>query len=613
MSQAQAAVAATGDHGLKKHEIKVSTVVFMIFCLVAAGCYGIEEMIPECGPGLTIIMLCVLPFVWGLPFGLVASELGSVRPQEGGYYKWVQEALGEFWGFQAGWWRTISIYIDNTSYVILAGGYAATVWDMGIGGEFALKFCMIAIFTLINIRGVKDVGWVSTVLSILVMVAFGVVALCGFINWGGDAETASTISFQLTPEPAEGISDWFFYIAGGISIGMWMYSGYESMSTIAGEVANPQVIPKGTLVTIPLIMAVYILPTTAGLGSLGQWDNWGTEPGTVGYADVVSHFWGPIWGIIFVIVAILAQCSIYNTYIASGSRGFFALADDHLTPPVMVKVDKKFGVPYVAVLSVGIFNLIFCMFPFGFIIVLDVALLLSSYVMVYISEMILRRRIPEEDYLFRIPGGNGLISVICIVPICVAIFAFFVNGSDYYLGGMIGLLTGPILYFIWRRMYGGLSKKDPEAFVMNPKTKLAVGDTRRISFLLLIITIMNIIALAFEPWYEGWGTEDAWEAGDYFDGILEAANVDVIVGTIKIILWIVTIVCAIACILIYLLSKKVEPSKEEIRAAFKKSCDAIGARHNKELEQMIAEGEIAEAAEAVEKAAEAAKENDPKA
>ena len=46
-------VAQVGEHGLKKHDIKVSTVVFMIFCLVAAGCYGIEEMIPECGPGLT--------------------------------------------------------------------------------------------------------------------------------------------------------------------------------------------------------------------------------------------------------------------------------------------------------------------------------------------------------------------------------------------------------------------------------------------------------------------------------------------------------------------------------------------------------------------------------
>ena len=225
-----------GEHGLKKHDLKVSTVVFMIFCLVSAGCYGIEEMIPECGPGLTIVMLCVLPFIWGLPFGLVASELGSVRPQEGGYYKWVQEALGEFWGFQAGWWRTISIYIDNTLYVILAGGYAAAAWDLSPVAEFAVKFVMILIFTIINIRGVKDVGVVSTILAILVMAAFAMVAICGFLNWGGGTD----ISFQLTSEPAEGLSDWFFYIAGGISICMWMYSGYESMSTIAGEVSNPQ-------------------------------------------------------------------------------------------------------------------------------------------------------------------------------------------------------------------------------------------------------------------------------------------------------------------------------------------------------------------------------------
>lgn len=553
-----------GEHGLKKHDIRVSTVVFMIFCLVAAGCYGIEEMIPECGPGLTIIMLCVLPFVWGLPFGLVASELGSVRPQEGGYYKWVQEALGEFWGFQAGWWRTISIYIDNTTYVILAGGYAATVWDMSRPMEFGLKFAMIAIFTIINIRGVKDVGIASTVLSILVMVAFAVVAVCGFLNWGGDAETASTISFRITPEPAEGISDWFFYIAGGISIGMWMYSGYESMSTIAGEVENPQVIPKGTIITVPLIMAVYIFPTVAGLGSIGNWENWGTEAGSVGYSDVVSHFWGPAFGIIFVIVAILAQCSIYNTYIASGSRGFFSLADDNLAPPVMVKCDKKFGVPYVAVLSVGIFNLIFCMFPFGFIVILDCALLMASYILVYISAMVLRKRIPEEEYKFRIPGGYGFLCLICIIPICVAIFATYVNGSDYYLGGMLGIITGPILYFIWRKRYGGLTAKDPERFPVNKKTGLAEGDTKRMAFLFFIMTVMNIAALFFEPWYEGWGTDDAWESGDYFDGIVENISVDKILGSIQTGLYLLTAVCFVLMVVFYFIYKKCEKNGKNL-------------------------------------------------
>ena len=560
MSEQRKSVAVdVGEHGLKKHDIKVTTVVFMIFCLVAAGCYGIEEMIPECGPGLTIVMLCVLPFVWGLPFGLVASELGSVRPQEGGYYKWVQEAFGEFWGFQAGWWRTISIYIDNTLYVILAGGYAASQWNLSTIGEFAIKFVMILFFTIINIRGVRDVGIASTILSILVILAFAMVAVCGFMNWGGGTD----ISFQMTAEPAEGISDWFFYIAGGISIGMWMYSGYESMSTIAGEISNPQVIPKGTLITVPLIMAVYIIPTTAALGSLGLWHKWGTEPGTVGYSDVVTHFWGPAFGVVFVIVAILAQCSIYNTYIASGSRGFFALADDYLAPPVLVKCDKKHGVPYIAVLSVSITNLILCMLPFGLIIVLDVCLLVSSYILVYLSAMKLRKTIPREEYQFRIPGGNAFLRVICIVPICVAIFAFFVNGSDYFDGGMIGLLTGPILYFFWRRRYGGLTAKDPVLFPKNEKTGLAVGDTKRIAFLLGLISIMNLVACVFMPWYEGWGTDDAWEASDYFDGLFENGNVATITGTIQTILYVLTILSVVFCIVFYILSKKVEPKEEK--------------------------------------------------
>lgn len=497
------------DHGLKKHDMKVSTVVFMIFCLVAAGAYGIEEMVPSVGPGLSIVMLIALPFVWGLPFGLVASELGSVRPQEGGYYKWVQEALGEFWGFQAGWWRTISIYIDNTLYVILAGGYAATEWGLSVPAEFGLKFFMILLFTYINIRGIRDVGLVSTLLSILVILAFGMVAVCGFMNWTGDIG-------PFTPTPAQSATDWFFFIGSGISIGMWMYSGYESMSTIAGEIKNPQVIPKGTLLTVPLIMAVYILPTIAGLGSMGRWEEWAPDGG-VGYATVVTTFWGPGFGVLFVVVAILAQCSIYNTYIASGSRGFFALADDHLAPPILVRCDKKHGVPYVAVLSVAFVNLILCMVPFGVVIVLDVFLLASSYVLVYLSAMILRRRIPAEEYRFRIPGGNGFLAILCIVPICVALFSFLINGSDYFIGGTVGLFSGPILYVIWKKRYGGLARKNAVLFPNNPKTGLAVGDLRRMSFLFFLLAALALVGAFFLPWYEnGWGN------GDYFDAMFES-------------------------------------------------------------------------------------------
>lgn len=100
-----------GVAGLKKHDIKVSGIVFMLYCLVAAGAFGIEEMVPEAGPGMTIILLCVFPIVWAYPISNLVAESGSVLPSEGGVYVWVKEAFGEFWGFQAGWWGTVSTYI----------------------------------------------------------------------------------------------------------------------------------------------------------------------------------------------------------------------------------------------------------------------------------------------------------------------------------------------------------------------------------------------------------------------------------------------------------------------------------------------------------------------
>ncbi|MCR5482624.1 MAG: APC family permease, partial [Clostridia bacterium] len=219
------AVVQADAHGLKKHDVKVLTVVCMIFCLVSAGAYGIEEMIPESGPGLTILMLIIIPFIWGAPLGLVASELGSARPQEGGYYKWVQEALGEFWGFQAGWWRTISIYIDNTLYVILAGGYLANTWNLTWGQEMAAKLAIIGIFTYINIKGVRDVGIVSTVLSVLTIVAFAMVAVCGFMNWHQNPLLPFTADGEIMGVSGILFKDWVYYIGMGIALGMWMYSG----------------------------------------------------------------------------------------------------------------------------------------------------------------------------------------------------------------------------------------------------------------------------------------------------------------------------------------------------------------------------------------------------
>jgi hypothetical protein len=120
---------------------------------------------------------------------------------------------------------------------------------------------------------------------------------------------------------------------------------------------------------------------------------------------------------------------------------------------------------------------------------------------------------------------------------------------------MIGIISGPVLYVIWKRMYGGLAKKDPVNYPLNPKTKLAVGDTKRISFTFLLLAVFGFIGYPWLNWFEGdWGAEYYAEENA---GVGFLADFDMM---LNIILW-GAVACAVVGIIFYIISAKVEPKK----------------------------------------------------
>lgn len=513
MSQNQTQAHTHGVAGLKKHDIRVSGIVFMLYCLVAAGAFGIEEMIPEAGPGMTLILLIAFPIVWAYPISNLVAELGSVLPSEGGVYVWAKEAFGEFWGFQAGWWGTVSTYITNGVYVALVAGYVTQMIPMSEVAVHALKIGMILIFTAINLMGLKEVGRVSTILSILIVLAFALVTVVGLLNWQTN---------PMDPIMPEGYSI-VDGIGGGICICVWMYCGYECISNMAGEVKNPQVIPKGLMIAMPLVALTYVLPTLAGLASLpeGSWENWTTDGGfsgdTIGYATVLTANLGQAWGYIFLVIAIVSQCAIFNTYLASGSRGFFVLADDNLCPKFLVKVSRKRGVPYVGILSLSVVTLILAQSDFTTLVSAEVVFMLALYMILPLSVIKLRKTIPVEERkargLYVMRGGKAGLVFYAGAPIVIAIIALLVNGTDYLCMGLIAISTGPIAYIIFKRLYGGMAKNDPERYPVNKKTKLAMGDTIRIGVYLIIAGAFAFLGQFWLHWYEiTWGE---WEPSDY--------------------------------------------------------------------------------------------------
>ena len=488
-----------GVAGLKKHRMKPIQVAFLLFCLVAAGAFGIEDMIPTSGPGLTIIMLIVFAIVWAHPISQVVSELSALMPAEGGIYVWVKEALGEFWGFCMGWWGTVSIYLSSAVYVVLIVGYAAdfipALKDPMI--EFMVKLAIVAFFTIINLMGLKEVGVISTILSIAILVAFTVVTVVGFANW-----QYSPIE-PLMPEGQSIIDS----LGGSICIVVWMYCGYECISNMAGEIKNPEVIPKGFRIAMPLIAVSYILPTVAGLVSVGKWEEWGTEG--VGYGDVLKECLGYGWGVAFLVIAILSQAAIFNSYIAAGSRGFFVMADDHLCPKFLVKISKKRGVPVLAILLLSVFTAVMMNFDFSVLLVIVGPLALMVYVILGIALVIIRKKYPVKDRTcWYIKGGNLKVKAYAYVPMVIAVIALLVNGTEYFLLGFVSIGSAAVFYVIFKILYGGLYRLDAEKYPINPRTKLAQGDIVRIGAFLLAFGIYALAGSVFLTWYEGsWGPE----------------------------------------------------------------------------------------------------------
>lgn len=492
-------VGQDGVAGLKKQKMKPIQVAFMLFCLVAAGAFGIEDMIPQSGPGLTLTMLLLFAVIWAYPICQTVSELSALMPSEGGIYVWVKEALGEFWGFSISWWGTVSIYLSTATYVVLIVNYAQhfipALTDPTIA--FFTKLGIVVIFILVNLMGLKEVGYVSSVLSIAILVAFAVVTAVGFANW----EYSPVQPF--TPE-GQSVID---CLGGSICIVIWMYCGYECVSNMAGEIENPEIIPKGFKIAMPLIALSYILPTIAGLVSVGPWDEWGTEG--IGYGDVLKEHLGYGWGVTFLVIAIISQAAIFNTYIAAGSRGFFVMADDNLCPRFLVKVSKNRGVPILSILLLGVTTVIMMNFEFSTLLTFLGPLALMVYVILGISLLIIRRKYPvEERTVWYIKGGTAKIYIIALLPIAIAIIGMLVNGTEYFLLGFVSIGSAVVAYVLFKSIYGGLYKADPETHPINRQTRLAKGDVQRIGIFILLFGIYAIVGSAFLSWYEGaWGPE----------------------------------------------------------------------------------------------------------
>ena len=110
----------------------------VIFLVVSGGAYGTEDAVRIAGPRLTLLLCMLVPLTLSIPTALMAAELNALMPVEGGFYFWVKEALGPFWGFAEAYLTLLYTAVDMAIYPVLFSAYLAFLYPLGTGGQLVV-------------------------------------------------------------------------------------------------------------------------------------------------------------------------------------------------------------------------------------------------------------------------------------------------------------------------------------------------------------------------------------------------------------------------------------------------------------------------------------------
>jgi amino acid transporter len=394
------------------------TVVPMIaatYFIVAGGPYGLEDIVQKTGYRATLLILILTPLLWSLPTAMMVSELATAIPEEGGFYIWVRRGLGPFWGYQETWLTMAGSVFEMALYPNLFIDYLSRFSPGIVAGHrgLAIGFGMIAVCTAWNILGVRAVGEGSMWLSAALLTPFLVLVLIA--SFHGHAGTGAAAPLRHAD------------LLGGILIAMWNYMGWDNLSTIAGEVENPQrTYTRAIFGAVILVVVTYFVPVAA-IARIGLDPNTWTTGGWVDVARIMS---GEGLATAIAAAGMIGAVGTFGSLMLSFTRLPAVMAGDGYLPRLFTRRRARTGAPWVAIVTCGLFWAL-C-YPLGFErnLMLDVLVSGLSVLLEFWALVALRIKEPNLARPYRVPGGTAGAIVIGLPPLGLIVAACARNGSE---------------------------------------------------------------------------------------------------------------------------------------------------------------------------------------
>jgi amino acid transporter len=444
---------------LPARRLKLRALICVAYFTACGGAFGIEPLIGSVGPGMAVALICLTPFIWSMPIALMAAELTTMMPEDGGYYVWVREALGPFWAVQEACWSMCYTLTLMAIFPVLFVTYLGFLFPwLGSAPDPHAPFLMhllrwaIAVLVIVtamitNLGGARDVGRSAVVAAVLVLGSFLLLIAVWFARSSNLAQPIATVMQDLsTGHPAA--------LLLGMSTIVFNFSGWDNVSPYAGEVDRPQKnYPVAIAAALGLAVLGYLLPVLAGIGVTTDPAAWTADAGW----PVIAGLAGGRWlGMVLAAAGLVSMWGLYNAQVLFISRIPFAMARDGWLPQILARARKDTGVPVVAVIAVCALTAPLAALSFGSLVIIQCVTYTGALLLEFLALLVLRARRPDAHRPFRIPGGRFGLWYVCLAPLIVAaaVLASAVHDADSFGPQLLAIalmaVSGVALYLARR-------------------------------------------------------------------------------------------------------------------------------------------------------------------
>ncbi len=268
--------------------------------------------------GYTIVPVVFVCGIISLLTMFSYCELGTAIPKAGGEYTFVKVAYGGFISFLTGWFE----WLSNMFYAALSSiGFAYVIAYIFPQINIPLTAVLIVIiFTIVNIRGVKETRTAETLITALVPAILGIYVLIGWPH--AQQAQAPLMSLQTGWLGIFAVTAYLFEL----------YLGAEAVAAAQAEIKNPgKNIPRAIILSAIVLIILYTSVVYVAVSVVSP-EILSKQSSPIAF--VAEQVMGPVGGILVTVglaiagLAGLAGLAATNEAIMAQSRVLYAMSRD---------------------------------------------------------------------------------------------------------------------------------------------------------------------------------------------------------------------------------------------------------------------------------------------